>query len=88
MNAKQAFANNMISKETLREIMQLKAGRLARCGFEDLNPKPDHLLVSFDETGQPVMGWTGRLEGRLCNFELIRRVPNTGDLGKTPGSRR
>ncbi len=73
-NAAHAHASGMISEETLHELMQLKRSRLARCGFEDLYLKPDHLLVSFDAKGELVLGWTGRPEGRLCNFELIRKI--------------
>jgi len=75
INAKQAFANRKISLPILDELMQLKAARLTRCGFEDLNPKPDHLLLSFDAAEQLVPGSQGGPEARLCNFELLRRVP-------------
>jgi hypothetical protein len=72
-NAKQAFANKMITKPVMEELVRLKVDRLARCGFEDLNPKPDHLLISFDATGRLVIGSLGKPEVRLCNFELVRR---------------
>jgi hypothetical protein len=72
-NAKHAFANKMISCGLLEELMQLKAHRLAQCGFEDLNPKPDHLLISFGPDLRLVIGTAGKPEVRLCNFELIRR---------------
>jgi hypothetical protein len=75
VNAQRAFANKTISQEALKELMQLKAERLARFGFEDLNPKPDHLLVSFDAAEKMVIGSLGKPEVRLCNFELIRRRP-------------
>jgi hypothetical protein len=73
-NAKHAFAEKMISKQALEELMRLKAERLARCGFEDLNPKPDHLLISFGPDMRLVLATTGKPEVRLCNFELIRRI--------------
>ena len=75
MNVKRAFANKMVSKQVLDELMQLKAEKLSRCGFEDINPKPDHLLVSFDPAHKLVLGSLGKPEVRLCNFELIRRRP-------------
>jgi hypothetical protein len=74
-NAKHANAHGMISDELLAELMQTKLVRLAQCGFEDLNPKPDHLLISFDPAHRLVLGSTGKPETRLCNFELIRRIP-------------
>lgn len=73
-NAKQACANKMISAEQLEELKRMKADRLARVGFEDLNPKPDHLLISFDPDKRLVLGTTGKPELRLCNFEFIRRL--------------
>ena len=75
VNAKKAFAEKLISKQLLAELVQLKAEKLARCGFEDLNPKPDHLLLSFDPSNKLVIGSIGKPEARLCNFELIRRRP-------------
>ena len=74
INAQRAFANRMISRQTINDLMELKAHRLAGCGLEDLNPKPDHLLVSFDANSQLVLSSTGKPEVRLCNFELIRQV--------------
>ena len=73
LNAKHAFGEKMISKEVLEELIRLKARRLASCGFEDLNPKSDHLLISFDPDMQLVLATTGKPEVRLCNFELVRR---------------
>ena len=49
------------------------ARRLGLCGFEDINPKPDHLLISFDAEQKLVLDTLGKPELRLCNFELIRR---------------
>jgi len=77
VNAKRALADKLISKQLLAELLQLKAERLARCGFEDLNPKPDHLLISFDPSNKLVIGSFGKPEARLCNFELVRRRPAT-----------
>jgi hypothetical protein len=83
VNARRAFANDLISGQALKDLMKLKTERLARCGFEDLNPKPDHLLVSFDSEEKMVIGSLGKPEVRLCNFELIRRQP--GAAGDDPG---
>jgi len=75
VNARQAFANHKISQNLLDDLMKLKAQRLARCGFVDLNPKPDHLLISFDAEESVVLATDGKPQARLCNFELIRRLP-------------
>jgi hypothetical protein len=76
INARRASAQKMISGQLLRELMQLKAASLVRCGFEDLNPKPDHLLLSYDSDQKLVRGDADKPEVRLCNFELIRRLPS------------
>jgi hypothetical protein len=75
MNAKYACANHLISEKMMEELMQSKAGRLAQCGLEDLNLKPDHLLISFDPEQKLVLDSAGKPEVRLCNFELVRRHP-------------
>jgi hypothetical protein len=74
-NAKHAFTHKLISAETLAELTQMIGRRLDRCGFEDLNPKPDHLLISFDAEQKLVLDTMGKPELRLCNFELLRRRP-------------
>lgn len=74
INARRGYANKMIPGHLLHDLTRMKADRLAHCGFEDLNPKPDHLLISFDSAKSLVIGSTGKPEVRLCNFELIRRV--------------
>lgn len=75
VNVKRAFTNKLISKQTLTELTQMVTRRQAHCGFEDLNLKPDHLLISFDADEQLVLDTMGKPEVRLCNFELIRRRP-------------
>jgi len=75
MNAKYACANHLISEKVMEELIQSKAGKLAQCGLEDLNLKPDHLLISFDPQQKLVLDSTGKPEVRLCNFELVRRQP-------------
>ncbi|MGB7767863.1 MAG: hypothetical protein WBN22_03300 [Verrucomicrobiia bacterium] len=74
MNAKRACANKLISPEVMEELALAKAGKLAQCGLEDLNLKPDHLLISFDPQKKLVLDSAGKPEVRLCNFELVRRM--------------
>jgi len=74
-NVKRAFTNKLISEQMLTELNQMVAHRLEQCGFEDLNPKPDHLLISFDSEQKLVLDTMGKPDLRLCNFELLRRKP-------------
>ena len=62
----------MISEETMKDLMQAKATKLARGHLEDLNLKPDHLLISFNSEQKLVLDASVRPEVRLCNFELVR----------------
>ena len=73
VNAKRACTNKLISKQTMEELTQMVTRRQAHCGLEDLNLKPDHLLISFDSEQHLVLDTMGKPEVRLCNFELIRR---------------
>lgn len=75
INAKRACTTKLISPAQLEDLTQLKATRMARGGFEDLNPKPDHLLISHDSAQNLVLDAEGKPELRLCNFELVRRAP-------------
>jgi hypothetical protein len=74
LNARHACASGLITDRTLRQLQSNLAFRLARCGFADLNPKPDHLLISFDPAKKLVMDDSGKPEVRLCNFELVRKM--------------
>jgi hypothetical protein len=72
VNARSAAAHHLISRQMTSELIQSKANKLARCGLEDLNLKPDHLLISFDSEHNLVLDTFGKPEVRLCNFELVR----------------
>jgi hypothetical protein len=73
VNVKRAFASRLISEQTMAELTQLMSQRLADCGFDDLNLRPHHLLISFDPAKKLVLDAQGKPEVRLCNFELVRR---------------
>jgi len=73
-NARHACASKLISPEILKQLMQKEAEKLASCRLEDLNLKPDHLLVCFDSESRIVLDESGMPEVRLCNFELVRRI--------------
>ena len=75
INVKRAFAGKLISEQTMTELTQMMSRRLSGCGFDDLNLRPHHLLISFDPAQKLVLDAMGRPEVRLCNFELIRRRP-------------
>ena len=76
INAKRACANKLISPKVMSELVRAKSAKLAQCGLEDLNLKPDHLLISFDPNQKLVLDSAGKPEVRLCNFELVRQQSN------------
>lgn len=75
VNAECALAEGLIDEPTLADLMTRARRRLRRAGYEDLNLKPDHLLISFNPTQQMVTDTLGKPELRLCNFEFVRRLP-------------
>jgi hypothetical protein len=74
ISAEQAYLEQIISAETLAELLEQVQSRMAACGFEDLRLKPDHLLISLDPAKRLVCDTMGKPEVRLCNFELVRRM--------------
>jgi hypothetical protein len=74
INAKRACAHNLISPQLMQELVRAKTGKLLRYGLEDLNLKPDHLLISLNSQQKLVLDNFGKPEVRLCNFELVRRI--------------
>jgi len=75
LNAKDACDQRLISRRMMGQLLEAKAAKLALCGLEDLNLKPDHLLISFDSGGKLVLDTLGKPEVRLCNFEFVRAKP-------------
>ncbi|MBI5387796.1 MAG: hypothetical protein HZA90_24300 [Verrucomicrobia bacterium] len=74
ISAEQAYLEQSISAEMLTELLERAQRRLSRAGFEDLRLKPDHLLISFNPEKKLVHDTMGKVDFRLCNFELLRKV--------------
>lgn len=81
MNAGEAVEKGLIRESTVEELLAMNALSLARSGMEHLNPKPDYLLITLDPDDKLVLDAEGKPEVRLCNFELVCRIPRaTGGL--------
>ncbi|MCX8157883.1 MAG: hypothetical protein N3J91_15825 [Verrucomicrobiae bacterium] len=74
VNVREAHRQGLITDEELEEFMERARRRFERCGYEDLNLEPEHLLISFDPENRLVRDTLGKPELRLCNFELVRPV--------------
>jgi hypothetical protein len=73
VDVSRALAGGLISEETAASVLAAARERLETAGFEDLNLKADHLLLSFTPENQLVLRQPGTPDFRLCNFELVRR---------------
>jgi hypothetical protein len=80
INAEQACCEGLISQASLTELLERARNRLRRAGFEDLNLKADHLLISFTPENQMVRDTFGKPDFRLCNFELVRKIPPAAQM--------
>jgi hypothetical protein len=79
IDALQACNKGIITPADLDEIMARHREDLARAGFEDLNLKADHILLSFRLGGSIKRDAEGRIELRHCNMEMVRRIrPSAG----------
>jgi len=88
INAMMAHHSQLISGPMLRDLLERARQRLAKFGFEDLGLKGDHLLLSFTPNNQMVRDTIGKPEVRLCNFELMRRLPAAAPgAGSNPADR-
>ncbi|MGC8829470.1 MAG: hypothetical protein ACP5TE_06805 [Verrucomicrobiia bacterium] len=72
LNARQAMQSGLINEDQVNDLIEHAKGRLIRCGYEDLNLKPDHLLITFTPDDKLLIDTFGKPEVRLCNFELVK----------------
>jgi len=68
-----SYRRGLLDKRMYKQLMQRTKKRLAAAGIEDLNSRGNHILLSVDNSGQLVKDLQGRLELRICNFELLGR---------------
>jgi hypothetical protein len=85
VDAAQARQQQLLTPADADELLTHASRRLAECGFEDLNFKADHLLISFAPDGRMVQDSFNKPEVRLCNFELVRPLPADANAPGQPG---
>lgn len=74
INLKQALKDGLITALQQQELLERAAHELAQLGFEDLDLKPSHFLLTLDASDQLVRDETGRLVLRMCHFSFVRRI--------------
>lgn len=84
VDVEHAAGEGIIPGETVAQIMGRAHERLRRAGFEHLRLRPNHLLLSCDAADDLVPDSSGRPELRLCNFELLRRLPPPSEVTAPP----
>jgi hypothetical protein len=71
-NLRQAVVNGYLTEPGMAQLINETAQRLNQTGFEHLDLRPEHLLLSFTPEGKMVLANNGGPEVRLCNLELLR----------------
>lgn len=74
VDTREAVRRGLIGEACAQAVVERFRERLARHGYEDLNLKADHLLLSVDDQQQILLDTGGAPAARLCNFEFVRRV--------------
>jgi hypothetical protein len=74
VNAIYACKIGLISKKEYRLLLNRQKKILYKAGFEDLNMKGSHLLLSLDSRGNLLLDRKNNPAVIICNFELIRRI--------------
>ena len=76
IDALRAHRQGLIAQEVYIRTVRAAAQRLREAGFEDLDLRGNHVLLSLGKSGQLVRAADGIPVMRLCNLELLRRLPH------------
>ena len=74
IDALRAYREGLVTKEVYLQTMSVTRGRLAQAGFEDLDLRGNHLLLSLDRSDCLVMDQQGIPAVRICSLELLRHI--------------
>ena len=76
IDAEHACREDIITDQVAADLLERSHQRLRFLGYEHLRLKPDHLLISFDPDNRLVRDSQGKPEVRLCQFDLLRKIPD------------
>jgi hypothetical protein len=74
INLLQAYRSQVIAEALYFKLLRKTKRVLLKAGYEDLNYRGNHLLISMDSRKQLVLGDDGLPEVRICNFEFLKRI--------------
>jgi len=80
ITALHAFKRGLLPMELYTRIMNETRERLAEVGYEDINLRGNHIMLSFDKSGRLVGKGSNNPEVRICNFEFLRRISNSAPI--------
>lgn len=76
VDALAAFWEGRLTQREYFRVMRATKKRLAATGVEDLSLRGNHLLLSVDGEQRLAVDAQGAPSVRICNFELLRTVPD------------
>jgi len=74
INTLRAYKEGIITEKQYFDLLQIAKEKLLQAGFEDLNFRGNHLLISFDSKRNLVTDNHGIPEIRICNFEFLKKI--------------
>ena len=74
INLEQGRMQGFISETEMGELMETSEQRLKSCGYECLERKPTHFLLSLRPDGSLIREEDGTPSVRICNFESLRKI--------------
>lgn len=73
MDILNAFKSGLITEEQYFSFLRKIKTRLARVGYEDLDLRGNHVMLSLDSKGEIITEKDGSPELRICNFEFLKQ---------------
>jgi len=74
IDAAQACRAGMLSANQLGEMLARQRRVLAEAGYDDVNLRGEHIVLSYRPGGSFKTDEAGQIELRHCNFEFVRRL--------------
>jgi hypothetical protein len=74
ITALHAYKRGLITMQLYAGLLDETRERLAQVGYEDINLRGSHIMLSFDKAGRLVGKGPDNPEVRVSNFEFIRKI--------------
>lgn len=84
IDALAAYRDGRLTQREYVRVVRTAKRRMAAAGIEDLSLRGNHLLLSIDREQKLAMDDKKMPLIRICNFELLRKIEQTGDEATVP----